>query len=391
MVRPLYRTGVSTIVVVGMVALLGVSGGCGHGGAEAEITEKLDRMGKSKGPVFPNREDYYGAFVLDKNNAWAVGNRGVILHIANQGENITLLPTGVEQAIYDIDFVDLQNGLAIGQDGLILKTADGGKTWKQVKLELPLQEWQVAQPHIFSMSRGTDPNKVWAVGPAGTVIYSEDSGETWQNLSLGRDVTLNGVSFVSDTEGWVVGEFGTILHTVDGGKTWEEQKNVLNLPKYTRPELSEEEALRRRVPPLYLEDLFLVAVNFRTPTEGYIAAESGILLKTEDGGQTWTNVPSGSFNTLLSVLVTPTGQGVATGILGTIAVADDGQWDLIQDVREHVLTWIRDASFAKDGRFGIAVGGKGTVLLTRDGGRTWKRVGEDKLRRAAVLTPEKTA
>ncbi|MEW6298751.1 MAG: YCF48-related protein [Thermodesulfobacteriota bacterium] len=391
MVRSACQIWVSAVAVVITGVLLCMSGGCGHGGAEAEITEKLDRMGKSKGLVFPDKEDYYGAFVLDENNAWVVGNRGVVLHIANQGEQITLLPTGVEKAIYNIDFIDPQNGLAIGQDGLILKTADGGKTWKQVKLELPLQEWQAAQPHIFAMSRGTDPNKVWAVGPAGTVIHSEDGGETWQNLSLGRDVTLNGVSFVSDTEGWVVGEFGTILHTADGGKTWEEQKNVLNLPKYTRPELSEEEALRQRVPPLYLDDLFLVAVNFRNPQEGYVAAESGILLKTEDGGQTWTNVPSGSFNTLLSVLVTPAGQGIATGILGTIAVAQDGQWTLIQDVRGHVLTWIRDASFAKDGRFGIAVGGKGTILMTRDGGRTWKRVGEDKLKRAAVLAPEKAA
>lgn len=377
--------------MIGIAVLLFTSGGCGHGGAEAEIAAKLDRTGKSKGPVFPDREDYYGAFVLDERNAWVVGNRGVVLHLSDQGEQITLLPTGVERAIYDIDFVDPQNGLAIGQDGLILKTGDGGQTWKQIALELPLQEWQAAQPHIFALSRGTDPRKVWAVGPAGTIIYSEDGGETWQNLSLGRDVTLNGVSFVSDTEGWVVGEFGTILHTVDGGKTWEEQKHVLNLPKYTRPELSEEEAIRQRVPPLYLEDLFLVAVNFRTPTEGYIAAESGILLRTEDGGRTWTNVPSGSFNTLLSVLVTPDGRGVATGVLGTIAVAQNGRWTLVQAVREHVLTWIRDVSLTKEGWFGVAVGGKGTILLTRDGGREWQRVAEQKLQRAVVLAPEKTA
>jgi len=361
--------------------------GCGRGGAEEDITFKLNSMGRSKGNVFPDREDYYGVFVLDENNAWAVGSRGIILHITDNGEKVATLPTWVEKALYDIDFTDAQTGLAIGQDGLIIKTGDGGKTWKQVKLELPLQEWQAAQPHLFSMSRGTDPNKVWAVGPVGTIIHSQDGGETWENLSLGRDVTLNGVSFANDTEGWVVGEFGSILHTSDGGKTWQEQKNVLNLPKYTRPDLSEEDALKQRVPPLYLEDLFLVAVDFRNPREGYVAGESGILLKTEDGGETWTNVSSGSFNTLLSVsLAASTGQhaDVATGVLGTVATRSNGQWSILPDIHEHILTWIRDVSFAKNGGLGLACGGKGTVLVTRDGGKTWRPLAKEKLMQAAA-------
>jgi len=361
--------------------------GCGRGGAEEDITLKLNSMGRSKGNVFPDREDYYGVFVLDENTAWAVGSRGIILRITDKGAGVATLPTWVEKALYDIDFTDAQTGLAIGQDGLIIKTGDGGKTWKQVKLELPLQEWQAAQPHLFSMSRGTDPNKVWAVGPVGTIIYSKDGGTTWKNLSLGRDVTLNGVSFANDTEGWVVGEFGTILHTSDGGKTWQEQKNVLNLPKYTRPDLSEEDALKQRVPPLYLEDLFLVAVDFRNPREGYVAGESGILLKTEDGGETWTNVSSGSFNTLLSVsLAASTGQhaDVATGVLGTVATSSNGQWSILPDIHEHILTWIRDVSFAKNGGLGLACGGKGTVLVTRDGGKTWRPLEKEKLMQAAA-------
>jgi len=364
--------------------LLSLSG-CGRGGAEEDITSKLNSMGRSKGNVFPDREDYYGVFVLDENNAWAVGSRGIILHITDKGEKVATLPTWVEKALYDIDFTDAQNGLAIGQDGLIIKTGDGGKTWKQVKLELPLQEWQAAQPHLFSMSRGTDPNKVWAVGPVGTIIYSKDGGETWENLSLGRDVTLNGVSFANDSEGWVVGEFGTILHTSDGGKTWQEQKNVLNLPKYTRPDLSEEDAIKQRVPPLYLEDLFLVAVDFRSSREGYVAGESGILLKTEDGGETWTNVSSGSFNTLLSVSLASAGQhaDVATGVLGTVATRSNGQWSILPDIHEHILTWIRDVSFAKSGGLGLACGGKGTVLVSRNGGRTWQPLAKEKLVQAA--------
>ena len=348
--------------------------------ADEEVLEHLNSLGESKGLAFPDREDYYGVFVLDENNAWAVGNRGLILHITDKGQNFTQLPSGVERAIYDVDFADAENGVAIGQDGLILKTNDGGKSWKQIPLELPLEDWQAAQPHIFALSRGASPNHIWAVGPVGAVIHSVDGGETWENQSLGRDVTLNGVSFASDTEGWIAGEFGSILRTVDGGRTWQEQKNVLNLPQYTRPELSEEDAIEQRVPRLYLEDLFLIDVAFRSPTEGYVTGESGILLHTADAGETWTRILSGSFNTLLSVLPAKDGQGdLATGILGTLARKENGNWQLLQDVRTQVLTWIRDASIGGDGSFGLACGGKGTILVTTDGGKEWKRTDSERL------------
>jgi photosystem II stability/assembly factor-like uncharacterized protein len=376
----LRRRGITVVAVFALSCLPGCGGG------EEDIAHKLDRMGKSIAPVFPDKEDYYGTFVLDENNAWVVGNRGVIVHITDKGEKATLLPTGVERALYEVSFTDAQNGLAIGQDGLIIKTNDGGKTWKQVKFEVPLQDWQKSLPHVFAMSRGSDPNKVWAVGPVGMIIYSQDGGETWGNLSLGRDVTLNGVAFANDTEGWTVGEFGTILHTTDGGRTWQEQKNVLNLPKFTRPDLSEEDALKQRIPQLYLEDLFLVAVSFRDPLNGYIAGETGILLKTGDGGETWTRAPIDGFNTLLSITSNDQNIDVATGVLGTLATDSGGQWQVLPDIREHVLTWLRDASFAKGSGYGLACGGKGTILVTRDGGKTWQRLAKEKLEQAAAAT-----
>lgn len=362
-----------------------LASGCGHGGADAEIVKKLDEAGKSRGSVFPDREDYYGVFVLDDNNAWAVGNRGVVLHLTDKGEKVTFLPSWIEKALYNADFADPQNGIAIGQDGLIVKTSDGGKTWRQIELTLPLEDWRPSLPHIFSLSRGTDPQKIWAAGPGGTIIRSRDGGETWEDLSLHRDVTLNGIAFANDTQGWTVGEFGTILHTADGGQTWQEQKNVLNLPKYTRPDLSEEDAIKQRVPQLYLEDLFLTSVAFRNEREGYVTGESGILLTTTDGGETWTNVSSGSFNTLLSIVPAREQHAdVATGILGTMAVFNGEKWNNLPEIRAHILTWLRDVSFAKNSGFGLACGGKGSILISQDGGKTWKQLAKEKLEQATV-------
>ena len=374
--------------------------------ADEEVLRELNEMGASRGNVFPDREDYYDAFVLDANNAWVSGGRGLILHVTNNGQDFTMLETGVQKAIYEVDFATAEDGVAVGQDGIVLKTDDGGKTWTRNPIELPLLDWQVAQPHYFAVSRGADAQHIWAVGPVGAIIRSQDGGETWENLSLWCDmsfdnfatsdpaddpestlrlnpcdVTLNGVSFPTNTDGWVAGEFGIILRTQDGGVTWQRQRNVHNLPKYTRPELPEEEAIRQRIPPLYIEDLFLIDVDFRSAHEGYVTGESGTLLQTTDAGETWTNIPSGSFNTLLSVTAAPDNNrnDFATGVLGTLASATSDAWQLDENIRQDVLTWIRTASFAPDGQFGVACGGKGTVLVTTDSGKSWATVDKTKL------------
>ena len=374
--------------------------------ADEEVLRELNEMGASRGNVFPDREDYYDAFVLDANNAWVSGGRGLILHVTNNGQDFAMLETGVQKALYEVDFATAEDGVAVGQDGIVLKTSDGGTTWNRIPIELPLQDWQVAQPHYFAVSRGADAQHIWAVGPVGAVIRSQDGGETWENLSLWCDlsfenfatsdpaddpestlrlnpcdVTLNGVSFPTNTDGWVTGEFGIILRTQDGGVTWQRQRNVHNLPKYTRPELSEEEAIRQRIPPLYIEDLFLIDVDFRSAQEGYVTGESGTLLQTTDAGETWTNIPSGSFNTLLSVTAAPDNNrsDFATGVLGTLASVTSDAWQLDDNVRQRVLTWIRTASFAADGQFGVACGGKGTVLVTTDSGKSWTAADKAKL------------
>ena len=374
--------------------------------ADEEVLRELNEMGASRGNVFPDREDYYDAFVLDANNAWVSGGRGLILHVTNNGQDFAMLETGVQKAIYEVDFATAEDGVAVGQDGIVLKTSDGGETWTRIPIELPLQDWQVAQPHYFAVSRGADAQHLWAVGPVGAIIRSQDGGETWENLSLWCDmsfdnfatsdpaddpestlrlnpcdVTLNGVSFPTNTDGWLAGEFGIILRTQDGGVTWQRQRNVHNLPKYTRPELPEEEAIRQRIPPLYIEDLFLIDVDFRSAQEGYVTGESGTLLQTTDAGETWTNIPSGSFNTLLSVTAAPDNnrRDFATGVLGTLASATSDAWQLDENVRQDVLTWIRTASFSADGQFGVACGGKGTVLVTTDSGTSWAAADKAKL------------
>jgi photosystem II stability/assembly factor-like uncharacterized protein len=63
----------------------------------------------------------------------------------------------------------------------------------------------------------------WAVGTNGTIIKTTNGGNTWADISPGAGVTtqtLNAVYFINANQGWVVGNNGTFLRTTNGGTSW---------------------------------------------------------------------------------------------------------------------------------------------------------------------------
>jgi hypothetical protein len=66
----------------------------------------------------------------------------------------------------------------------------------------------------------TDPNTGTAVGENGTILRTIDGGATWMVQSSGTRITLTDVLFTDVNTGTVMGENGTILRTTNGGATW---------------------------------------------------------------------------------------------------------------------------------------------------------------------------
>ncbi|MFX5476842.1 YCF48-related protein, partial [Acinetobacter baumannii] len=67
---------------------------------------------------------------------WAAGHGGVILHTADGGKTWALQrsDTSVDQPLFSIWFANANEGWAAGLWSLLLQTRDGGKSWQQVKL-----------------------------------------------------------------------------------------------------------------------------------------------------------------------------------------------------------------------------------------------------------------
>src|SRR5262249_36885838 len=67
----------------------------------------------------------------------------------------------------------------------------------------PLSSVNLHGVHFISTDQG------WAVGDNGTILHTNDGGRSWDLQSSGRSSELHSIYFTNDQHGWVVGWDGT--------------------------------------------------------------------------------------------------------------------------------------------------------------------------------------
>ena len=319
----------------------------------------------AQGHSLPGLEDYYAAAVADKDHAWAVGTYGTILRITANGSKVEVQPSGTQASLLSVSANGPEDVVVGGENGLILHSVDGGEHWERALVPKTVTD------DIEAMARGADRKQIWAIGPEGTIVHSTDGGGSWEDLGLHKDVGLNGVYFLDDSDGWVTGEFGTILKTTDGGHSWQEANHVSGLPKYVE-DVTDEEAYHRGIPELEESDLYLMQSAWESPAIGRIVGTGGFVLTTHDGGQTWQAERGDTRNTLFSIGLPRGRRAVLVGILWTLIHQDGAGWKQDQTVSNTTYTWLRSVSFSPDASLGVIAGGKGAILISHDGGESWR-------------------
>src|SRR5438445_10824879 len=122
---------------------------------------------------------------VDENEGWAVGDDGVVWHTIDRGQNWERQPTGVRASLRSVHFLNPCTGWIAGREEL---------------------------PH--------------GQGSAGVLLFTRDGGLKWQRVGSNYFPGLQRVQFLNNRLGFAVGDgseqFPTgIFRTTDSGRSWQ--------------------------------------------------------------------------------------------------------------------------------------------------------------------------
>lgn len=249
-------------------------------------------------------------------------------------------------------------------------------------LDLPAKVSALASKSPLSgMTRaGT---RLITVGQRGHILFSDDAGQHWQQAAVPVSSDLTAVNFPTTTQGWAVGNDGVVLHSRDVGATWQKQldgRQIGALLQKHYAALAKAEPGNEQWPALAVEgqrmleqgaDKPLLDVWFANEKTGYVVGVFNLILRTDDGGQTWTPYQDRTDNPQGFHLnaIASTGDALyIAGEQGLLLKWDDGSQRFAA-----VPTPYQGSFFGVLGKPGdvLVYGLRGNVLHSTDGGQSW--------------------
>jgi photosystem II stability/assembly factor-like uncharacterized protein len=227
----------------------------------------------------------------------AAGQRGHVVYSDDRGRTWAQAEVPVSSDLTALSFPTAQRGWAVGHDGVILATADGGRTWTK---ELDGRQISPLLSAAMTAKGLADPVREQIAFLAGK----------------GPDLPLLDVWFDDEKSGFAVGAFNLILHTQDGGATWAPWLDRTANPKA----------------------LHLYSVR-RAAGALWIAGEQGLLLKLDPAKQRFvpcaTPYPGSFFGVIGDERVV-----LAFGLRGNVFQSADGgaSWRKVETGLEVALT-----------------------------------------------------
>ncbi|VVP94806.1 WD40/YVTN/BNR-like repeat-containing protein [Pseudomonas fluorescens] len=218
----------------------------------------------------------------------AVGQRGHILYSDDVGNHWQQAAVPVSSDLNAVSFPSATQGWAVGGDGVILHSNDAGATWhKQLDGR---QIGALLVKHYQALASAEPGNEQWPL------LVAE--GE--RLVAQGADKPLLDVWFANDQLGYVVGVFNLILRTEDGGQNWTPFQDRTDNP----------------------QGFHLNAIA-STGDALYIAGEQGLLLKWDDAQQRFAALQTPYQGSFFGVVGKP-GEALVYGLRGNVLRSTDG-------------------------------------------------------------------
>ncbi|HMQ80451.1 MAG TPA: YCF48-related protein [Ignavibacteria bacterium] len=174
--------------------------------------------------------------------------------------NFIMLTPVLTQPLNDITSLSVQLVYAAGEDGIFMKSSNGGTSYTSTL---------ISSGDLNGISAAG--SRIWAAGDSGRYLSSTDLGASWTEEILGTGVQLNSIFFTDSLTGYISGNGGMILKTTNSGANWSALNSgvTFNLNK----------------------------IKYTNSSTGFAFGESSSVLLTTNGGAEWNQVttPSLSF------------------------------------------------------------------------------------------------
>lgn len=253
-------------------------------------------------------------------------------------------------------------GYAVGDTSAVLRSIDGGVTWAATAADPFAGAENVSSVVLFYMGRDTlrvlVARGTTDAGAPAEVAYSDDGGVTWTQADAGttngqyatRGGTLFALNFYNI---WLAATDGYLYKSEDGGVTWTaQQSGGLTSGNYN-------------------------SIHFANEQIGFAGADADVIVKTRNGGDTWTAcTATGGGGAILCVFTLDEYRVWVGTDAGDIFYSNDGGTTWTERTVNGITTGtIADIQFSND-LIGYLVhnttGPVGRVYRTINGGYSWQ-------------------
>ncbi|MGJ8693893.1 MAG: WD40/YVTN/BNR-like repeat-containing protein [Thalassotalea sp.] len=282
--------------------------------------------------------------------------------VANAENSSWYAPLANKSLLLDIEIINENKIVAVGEYGHILLSNDGDK-WRQANVPS-----QTTLTSVFFLNK----HDGWAVGHDATILHSSDGGENWQvkQYLTSLEIPLFDIAFKDRQNGIAIGAYGLFFRTVDGGETWqqefhEEFLHPDDISYLNELKLDDEEA--------YLDEISGILPHFnRLEIDGrtlYLVGEVGLIAKSNDFGRTWIKLDEIYHGSFFDLARTQEGNLLVCGLRGNIfkSKSNGTPWHAITTETTALLNSI----VLNDQQQIFILGNNGVLLVSDDDGASF--------------------
>lgn len=157
-------------------------------------------------------------YCVSENYVVAVGDNGRIVKTIDGGFHWILKNSGTTQNLKKVQFVNQDTGYAVGFNGLILKTIDGGENWATISIG--------NTTNLYGLSV-LNTDTYFVAGDNGLIEKTVNGGVSFTMCTFPENQTVSNIQFFSELIGYaqagVVNPYNqqsNLYKTTDGGITW---------------------------------------------------------------------------------------------------------------------------------------------------------------------------